>query len=192
MSHPARTTSTTIQATKKDKRDARHTALLSKVESSAAVTKASKKNFKRSLARATAQNLSTNLHSLADALPDTNDPLKEFLVAEGLDQKPKVGAGEAQPAKIKMKTLKSKPGAQKRKEKILKEECTRFVQNLAIIQTAVTQQPAQSLTSSSPAPAPSVWSALRSHIANSMEKKEDFVKMDAAAKVASENCMVVD
>lgn len=82
--------------------------------------------------------------------------------------------------KLKMKTIKSKPGAQKRKEKVLREECVRFGKNLAIMNSAAVAVATEGKEGGVvQAPAVSSWAALRGFIANTMERKEEFVQMEA-------------
>ncbi|KAF8472808.1 ribosome biogenesis protein SLX9-domain-containing protein [Kalaharituber pfeilii] len=180
-SHPARPP--TIQSTKKDKRLARHEALLSKVASSAAVTKSSRKNAKRRDARVAKQNLITGLTSLAEALPDASED------GEDEDHVFSEGGREAiaslQTGKMKMNTIKSKPGAQKKKEKLLRDECERFGKNLAVMTTALAakaRDKGETVT----------WAALRGFIENTMERKEEFVKVDNVTVQKEEGGMEVD
>lgn len=70
---------------------------------------------------------------------------------------------------IGRKSMKSRPGAMKRKEKIVKTECERFGKNLAIMQ-------AGNVAGGEPGKKPSSWAALRGFIAGTMEQKEEFVK----------------
>ncbi|KAL4741056.1 ribosome biogenesis protein SLX9-domain-containing protein, partial [Aspergillus similis] len=82
-----------FRTTKKDKRLIKHSSFVSKIE------KNSTKTNKR---RRASKKLVTNLESLADALPDSETDTN----------------GPGQVNIIKQKTLKHRPGAQKRKEKI--------------------------------------------------------------------------
>ncbi|KAN0122816.1 Ribosome biogenesis protein SLX9 domain containing protein [Hyaloscypha variabilis] len=116
-SNPAASTSTSTQSfsspsftnSKKDRRTIKHSALLSRIE------KTSKKPLKR---RRPSKKLVTTLESLADALPDVAE-----LVESGKGGK-MGGRG---------KSLRSKPGALKRKEKLERGERERFGKNLAVI-----------------------------------------------------------
>jgi len=99
---------------KKDKRVIKH-SFLNRIE------KAHKKPLKR---RRPSKKLVTTLESLADALPDVEELVKENeRAAQG-------GSGNG---KMAMKSLKSKPGARKRKEKLERMERERFGKNLAVI-----------------------------------------------------------
>jgi hypothetical protein len=95
---------------KKDRRTIKHSALISRIE------KAHKKPLKR---RRPNKKLVTTLEGLADTLPDVED-----LVKGGIAGGVKRGGG---------KSLKSKPGALKRKEKLERGERERFGRNLAVI-----------------------------------------------------------
>lgn len=69
--------------------------------------------------------------------------------------------------------MKSRPGAMKRKEKVVKSECERFGKNLAIMQTGLAGEGGTK---------PSSWAALRGFIEGTMEKKEEFVKADVVVE----------
>jgi Ribosome biogenesis protein SLX9 len=98
---------------KKDRRTIKHSAFISRIE------KASKKPLKR---RRPNKKLVTTLEGLADALPSVDG-----LVAEGKGGVVWNGVGK------KSGSLKSKPGAMKRKEKLERGERERFGRNLAVI-----------------------------------------------------------
>ncbi|KAH9215436.1 ribosome biogenesis protein SLX9-domain-containing protein [Leptodontidium sp. 2 PMI_412] len=100
---------------KKDKRVIKSSSFLNRIE------KAHKKPLKR---RRPSKKLVTTLESLADALPDV-----EELVAKGRN-----GGGPGGEGKLRMaQSLKSKPGARKRKEKLERMERERFALNMAVI-----------------------------------------------------------
>lgn len=131
------------------------------------------------------QNLITGLEGLADALPETTDYLVDQGGRDALNSLRGVGGGFS--GKMKMKTIKSKAGAQKRKEKVLREECERFGKNLAVINSGIlSAQGASAAGDRKPAsalPTPvSSWAALRGFISGTMEKKEEFVVRENAAK----------
>lgn len=190
--YPARPS--VIQHTKKDKRIVRHNALLSRVTASASITKTSKKNAKRKESRDQKKNLTTNLESLADALPSAQDEGDwEDLDHAILGSSSKEAIWSRQDGKIKMRSIKSRPGAQKRKEKMLREECVRFGKNLAIINTAVAQKGQEQARPAEIAqPAINPWAALRGFIASTMEKKEEFVQMEATKTAGANGTMEVD
>ncbi|ROV96562.1 hypothetical protein VMCG_07807 [Cytospora schulzeri] len=97
---------------KRDKQLIKHSSFVSKITK--APTPTSKKNQKRREKK----KLQTNLESLADALPE--------LTAE------EIATGEAEVSgKIRHKSLRSKPGALRRKERVVKGEMERFSMSLA-------------------------------------------------------------
>lgn len=84
---------------------------------------------------------------------------------------------------IGKKSIKSRPGAMKRKEKIVKSECERFGKNLAIM-TALEEKAAPATAApenplEKKAPMNGTWAALRGFIQATMEVKEEFVKKPA-------------
>lgn len=140
--------------TKKDKRLIKHSSFVNRIE------KANRKVLKH---RRPSKKLVTTLESLADALPDLD-----------MDGQSQVETGDA---KIKHKSVTTRPGAQKRREKLEKMERERFGKNMAQLTTAV---PAAAPTAEAGAPAPtptaSRWEALRGFISQTMEQKPEFVK----------------
>ncbi|KAL4866069.1 hypothetical protein BDV12DRAFT_199510 [Aspergillus spectabilis] len=137
-----------FRTTKKDKRLIKHSSFVSKIE------KTSAKSSKR---RRASKKLVANLESLADALPEAETELKD----------------PSQMNIIKQKTLKHKPGASKRKEKLEKTERDRFAKNMAQMSSI---QPATT-TSAEPAADDSVsnrWAALRGFISQTMEQQPSF------------------
>lgn len=78
--------------------------------------------------------------------------------------------------------MKSRPGAMKRKEKVVRNECERFGKNLAIMQTGL----AGAVAGGELGKKPSSWAALRGFIEGTMEKKEEFVKAAEPADAAME------
>ncbi|KAL2004480.1 hypothetical protein VTN00DRAFT_3482 [Thermoascus crustaceus] len=107
-----------FKTTKKDKRLIKHSAFVSKIE------KANQKTAKR---RRASKKLVANLDALADALPDAGD--------DGT-QRSQSGPG-SQVNIIRHRTLKHRPGAMKRKEKLEKMERDRFVKNMAQLVTGI-------------------------------------------------------
>jgi hypothetical protein len=122
-------------SSKRDRLKSKHASFVSKIEKSSASAPKRRRPNKQLVA---------NLESLADALP-TEDAVE-------LDQ-----------ATISRKSLKSRPGAMKRKEKLNKAEMQRFNQNLVQLAgtgagTAVDDR----------------WAALKSHVQRTMEVKPEF------------------
>jgi hypothetical protein len=95
---------------KKDKRVIKHSAFINRIE------KAHKKPLKR---RRPSKKLVTTMESLADALPELE-----------------LENGNGGEGKIKMKSLRSKPGAMKRKEKVERMERERFGRNFSVLMGA--------------------------------------------------------
>ncbi|KAL1963497.1 hypothetical protein VTN77DRAFT_8078 [Rasamsonia byssochlamydoides] len=144
-----------FRTTKKDKRMIKHSAFMAKV------AKSYQKAPKR---RRPSKKLVTNLDSLADALPaaeqgDRNDVSNQVNI-------------------IKQKTLKSGPGAMKRKEKLERMERDRFMKNLAQmtqIEAEGTNTAAGSSESQAePNSTSSRWAALRGFISQTMEQQPAF------------------
>ena len=133
----------TFAASKKDKQKIKHSSFVSKIEKSA--TKSQKR-------RRPNKKLVANLESLADALPGLEDG--------GADGEVEIGQ-----AKIQRKSLKSRPGATKRKEKLVKTEMERFNKNLAQLAGSSTGSGVQDR-----------WAALKSHVQNTMEVKPEFAQ----------------
>ncbi|KAI0600253.1 ribosome biogenesis protein SLX9-domain-containing protein [Biscogniauxia sp. FL1348] len=157
---------------KKDKRQIKHSSFVSRIE------KANQKAPKR---RRPGKKLVTNLDSLASALPDL---LEDGETEEGLRQ--------LREGKVRHKSIKSRKGALKKKERIVKDEVGRFDVNLARLNAvgaagagaaetqvehtggdAETQGQAPSQTPSSTA---SRWAALRGFISATMEQNPAFVE----------------
>lgn len=144
-----------FRTTKKDKRLIKHAAFMSKIQ------KAYQKKPKR---RRPSKKLVTNLDSLADALPaaeegDRNDASNQVNI-------------------IKHKTMKSRPGAMKRKEKLEQMERDRFMKNLAqmtrIEANTTSEAAASSESQAEPPPTSSRWAALRGFISQTMEQQPAF------------------
>ncbi|KAJ5194272.1 hypothetical protein N7491_001608 [Penicillium cf. griseofulvum] len=138
-----------FRTTKRDKRQIKHAALVSKIE------KHSQKTPKR---RRASKKLVANLESLADALPEaeeSNDATSQVNV-------------------IKQKTLKHKPGALKRREKLEKLERDRFNKNLTEMSNITTAPAANGEASTQSNPTAGRWSALRNFISQTMEQQPVF------------------
>ncbi|KAF5006372.1 hypothetical protein FDECE_7246 [Fusarium decemcellulare] len=155
---------------KRDKRLMKHSSFVSRIASS----RISKSSSKR---RRPSKKLATSLDSLADALPE-------------------LGADAEQPGKIKHRSLKSKKGALKRKEMVVKGEMERFGVSMARLTGAPQENTApagiqrnddddddddEGLKEKNDAgeakPAPSTanrWAALRGYISATMEQNPAF------------------
>jgi hypothetical protein len=140
---------------KRDKLTIKRSAFLNRIE------KAHKKPLKR---RRPNKKLKTTLEGLSDALPDVEDLVRD--------------KNNADSGKIKMKSLKSKPGAMKRKEKLERTERERFGKNMAQIMAVKEEAPtatADGSTTASAAPVTtSRFAALRAWATANMEKHPGF------------------
>ncbi|ESZ96276.1 hypothetical protein SBOR_3331 [Sclerotinia borealis F-4128] len=144
---------------KKDKRIIKHSAFVSRIE------KVNSTPLKR---RRPNKKLVTTLESLADALPDFE--------GEGLE---KISRGES--GKIKQKSLKSRPGATKKREKLEAMERERFGKNMAQLAGVAEEKPTDATAvNGQEIPAASGtasrWAALRGFISQTLEQKEEFKK----------------
>ena len=150
--HASKTTalSDEFRTSKRDKRVIKHAKFVSKIE------KSSKKALKR---RRASKKLVTNLESLADALPETDAGLQEPANQVNI---------------IKQKTLKHKPGAQKRKQQIEKTERDRFARNMAQLSGVDSAGYTNSESNAEQASTFSRWTALRSFVSQTMEQQAVF------------------
>ncbi|EED18747.1 conserved hypothetical protein [Talaromyces stipitatus ATCC 10500] len=146
-----------FRTTKKDKRLIKHSVFVNKV---------AKSQLKSPKRRRPSKKLVTSLDSLADALPDADDEVTSDI------------ANQANI--IRHKTLKHRPGAMKRKEKMEKLERNRFIQNMAqmsAIEQAASnaqQQPENQFTSTGSNSTSNRWAALRGFISQTMEHQPAF------------------
>ncbi|KAL8656026.1 MAG: hypothetical protein Q9210_000514 [Variospora velana] len=158
-SNPIRHTHPNAQSlfstTKKDKRTIKHSALISRIEKS--------KPRIQKRRRRPSKKLVTNLNSLAEALPDSLPAGKAEAAGTAI-------------AKIRHKSLKSRPGAMKKKEKIISMEKDRFNKNMAQMATV---QPSGGAAHNGYPPEDTNhtmqtgarWAALRSFIQQTMEQR---------------------
>lgn len=145
--------------TKKDKQTIKRSSFVNRIE------KANAKPVKR---RRPSKKLITTLDSLVDALPDTGDA--EAVVGDG---------------RIRQKSLKSRPGALKRKVVIENAEKERFNANLAVLSktpavhvgAGMDVDVANGAEKTTKASATAGrWAALRGFINSTMEQNEAFAK----------------
>ena len=144
------------------KRFVRHTALLSRLQRTAPKSKVMKR-------RRPSKKLVAGLDDLEAALPDTST-----------DKKMRQGPTQTH-GNQKQRSLKSRPGALQRKEKLLKAERERFAKNLALMATeprneikearssGVTDDNDPDLAASIPNGARARWAAIRAHVGRTME-----------------------
>ena len=133
-------------ASKKDKRKIKHARLMSRV---------TKSNSTKPRRRRPNNKLVTTLEDLATALPDEDEVGQKV----GLTARDQVNI-------IKRKSMKSRPGALKRREKLDKGERDRFSMNMA--QMATTNSQEDDTTKK--------WAALRGFISQTLEKRQDTKK----------------
>lgn len=167
-----------FSTTKRDKRLMKHSSFLSRVADSGVAKKA--KTQKRT-GRGRSQKLATTMEGLADALPE--------LEHGG-------GGAEALQGKIRHKSIKSKKGALKRKELVVKGEMERFGNSMAQMATTTQEGTGNSSSSSgggsgsaamgrkstgpdretapTSAAASNRWAALRGYISSTMEQNPAF------------------
>lgn len=141
--------------TKQDKRLIKHAQLMSKVAKSAAPKPRRRRPNKK---------LVTTLDALADALPD--DETADTTGPSGSRPEDQVNV-------IKRKSVKSKPGAMKRREALDKTERDRFAKNLAQM-AGKSNDNATSSQTALPPKTEDRWKALRGFIAQTMEKKPEI------------------
>lgn len=128
----------------------KHSLLLSKARKSAGVTKTLKR-------RRPSKKLVTTMGSLEDALPELEE---QELV--------KVKTGP-QSVDSRNKSLGSKPGVRKKRERIEREERERFGKNLAVLSMA---RPADDVEGGGATSGTSNrWAALRAHLNSSMAEQ---------------------
>ncbi|KAJ9668353.1 hypothetical protein H2201_001401 [Coniosporium apollinis] len=152
------TPDTTFTTSKKDKRTMKHSVFMHKIE---------KPHTKPAKRRRPSKKLVADLQSLADALPETSNDNED----DGGAEETVVGQ-----ARIRHKSLKSRPGAMKRKEKLERAEKERFGRNMA--QMAVGGQQQQGVVAGEVAAqgTGNRWAALRGFIEGTMEKNAAFQK----------------
>lgn len=144
-----------FRTSKRDKRQIKHATLMSRI------AKSSSKTPKR---RRASKKLVANLESLADALPDAEDGSHD---------------AASQVNVIKQNTLRHKPGAMKRRERLEKIERDRFARNMAQMSSLPAQPASTSTTENTTAttdsnPTANRWSALRNFISQTMEQQPVF------------------
>ncbi|KIW96680.1 uncharacterized protein Z519_02071 [Cladophialophora bantiana CBS 173.52] len=158
-------------SSKKDKRRIKHAELMNKITKSAA---------KKPRRRRPNKKLATALDTLAAALPDDNELENNGARVTGNQPQDQINI-------IKRKSMKSRPGAMKRREKLDNGERNRFAKNMAQLVTprslneAVLQTPKD--TANGPGKTVSIpstserWAALRGFIFQTLETKPGLKKV---------------
>ncbi|EKJ74879.1 hypothetical protein HYE68_009117 [Fusarium pseudograminearum] len=142
-------------SSKRDKRLIKHSSFVSRIQS-ARISKSTKR-------RRPSKKLATTLDGLADALPELEE------------------ADAEQQGKIRHKSLKSKRGALKKKERVVKGEMERFGVSMARLtaqeeEKVVPQDEKMDEEEKKAAPAATAnrWAALRGYISSTMEQNPAF------------------
>ena len=134
------------------------------------IEKSRKKPLKRNRP---SKKLITGLGELADALPDAGEQVQQQGVNGGSGIASQVNV-------IKHKSLKHRPGALKRKEKLDRVERERFGKNMAQMAGGIGQvsqvQNEQSTANAGAGATSARWAALRSFISQTMEQNPEFRK----------------
>lgn len=156
--------------TKKDKRHIKHSTLISRVKKSSSSSSEAQKNKRRRQKK----RLAVNLESLADTLPDVVD------TATIIDEAGRKGRDAAlrEQANVDIihhKSMKSRPGALKRREKIDKGERERFARNLAEMSGKKTGETGENgAKQENSQQGHDRWVALRGFIAQTMEQRPEL------------------
>ncbi|KAE9993437.1 hypothetical protein EG327_005208 [Venturia inaequalis] len=147
----AKSTDDIFHNSKRDKREMKHSLLLSKARKSAGVTKTLKR-------RRPSKKLVTTMESLEDALPE----LEEAQIVTAKTGAPSV-------VEARSKSLGSKPGVRKKRERIEREERERFGKNLAVLSMARPKDDGEG--SGATSRTSNRWAALRAHLNSSMAEQ---------------------
>ena len=107
---------------KSHKRIVKHTALIQRLQQSTPTYRRVNPSLKR---RRPSKKMVTDLASLEAALPITNDPIEPTALA--------MSSCGVKGSKIRYTSLKTKPGARKRRERLLEAERHKFSKNLAVM-----------------------------------------------------------
>ncbi|KAL9609638.1 MAG: hypothetical protein Q9167_005615 [Letrouitia subvulpina] len=136
------------KSSKRDKRAIEHSALISRIEKPKAPSRKRRRPSGRSLA---------GLESLADALPE---PAAARVFETPVDN-----------AKIRHKSVKSRPGSLKKQEKLTQMEKERFNKNMA--QMAASHNAATAEATAASGGHRLRWAAVRQFIQQTMEQRPD-------------------
>ncbi|KAI9903757.1 hypothetical protein N3K66_000286 [Trichothecium roseum] len=165
---PGAATSDAFLSTKQDKRLIRHSSFLSRVTAHPSTNTGGRVSKSRNRTRRPGNKLGADIGALADALPDVPD--------EG----PNAG-------KVKHRSLKSRKGALKRKELVVRGEMDRFGASMAKLASQPTTTKAggenadahgeaeEKGQDEAPPQTSSRWAALRGYISATMEQNPAFV-----------------
>lgn len=171
------TTSSLLADTKRDRRHIKRSSFLSQIATKSSSGKITKR-------RRPSKKLAANLESLADALPDLDD----------LEEQP-------EPGKVRLKSIRSRPGALKRKEKLVRAEAKNIGLSMAYLNQLKAEGGGASgsgdqdeamggareqdekagagpgkVAPTAPSSTASRWAALRAHISGTMEQNPAFLE----------------
>ncbi|TLS26997.1 hypothetical protein PpBr36_05059 [Pyricularia pennisetigena] len=171
------TTSSLLADTKRDRRQIKRSSFLSQIATKSSSGKITKR-------RRPSKKLAANLESLADALPDLDE----------LEEKP-------EPGKVRLKSIRSRPGALKRKEKLVRAEAKNIGLSMAYLtklqadgggasgsgdqdeamagareQDEKAGAGSEKVAATAPSSTASRWAALRAHISGTMEQNPAFLE----------------
>ncbi|KAL2167807.1 hypothetical protein VTG60DRAFT_819 [Thermothelomyces hinnuleus] len=158
---------------KQDKLLIKRSAFLARVAKSSEKSTGTKKKRRRP-----SKKLVTTLESLGDALDDIQAEIDEK-EADGST----MDAEQARQGKVRHKSLKTRPGALKRKEKLVKGEIERFRKNLAQLANISAAASATSAQAPAPAPAPASEAAAGQEKMDTEQGKEQ--RAETAAQPTS-------
>jgi Ribosome biogenesis protein SLX9 len=166
------TSTTAFPATKKDKRHIKHSNLITRVTKSSTSSSAAQRNKRRRQKR----QLVADLESLADALPIGEDATTAG--REGGSSRDIAMREQANVHLILRKSIKSRPGTLKRREKLDKGERERFARNLAEMNGKKIESADESSASiANGQHAHNRWAALRGFIAQTMEQRSEMKEL---------------
>ncbi|CAP60315.1 uncharacterized protein PODANS_1_6160 [Podospora anserina S mat+] len=170
---------------KRDKRLIKHSSFVSKITKPSSTT--ALKNHKKRQAKKAKTQLKTTLDSLGDVLDDLEHEMED----EGaMDNE------QALQGKVRHKSIKSRPGALKRKERVVKGEMSRFGHNLAQLATVTSASSTATINQNTAkkqaeeqskmetegtaitaqeAATSNRWAALRGFISSTMEQNPAFL-----------------
>lgn len=169
QSHPA-SAGPLFPDTKRDRRLIKKSVFMGQIRSKATTSIASSSGITKR--RRPSKKLVTNLDSLAAALPALKDGGS--------------GTEPSQPGKVRIRSIRHRPGALKRKEKLVRAETRNIGRSLAFLSgldgqgaapPADGDEGAAGTAVAAPAPAPTAnrWAALRAHISGTMEQSPAFL-----------------
>ncbi|KAG5976108.1 hypothetical protein E4U56_002450 [Claviceps arundinis] len=168
-------------STKRDKRLIKHSSFLSRIATTAPTSSTgSRSKITKSSSRRPKNKLKTSLQGLADALPEIQDG---------------EGARPGLEGKVRHRSLSSKKGALRRKEKLVRGEMKRFGASMAVLAAGAKDENGRAdgeddanmqgvqeqvsggaqAASAAQGPTSNRWAALRGYISSTMEQSPAFL-----------------